>query len=203
MNDPFNNDRAECKLVQLRKAAEIGLEVPKTIVTNSANEVSDFRKQSRKGTVVKAVYAPLIESENAFVFTHLLSGDDTPSDEEAALAPFICQEALIPKDDIRVTVVGDRAFAARLYRNEQLPVDWRQSSHELPWEPVTLPDELSRRLVALVEALGLVFAGIDLIHHLGTYYFVEANPNGEWGWLQTGTGLPIASAIVDTITAWS
>jgi hypothetical protein len=33
----------------------------------------------------------------------------------------------------------------------------------------------------------------------GDFFFLEVNPNGEWGWLETSLGLPIADAIVDEL----
>jgi glutathione synthase/RimK-type ligase-like ATP-grasp enzyme len=35
----------------------------------------------------------------------------------------------------------------------------------------------------LLEALGLNFGAIDLVESKGSYFFIEINPTGEWGWL--------------------
>ena len=31
------------------------------------------------------------------------------------------------------------------------------------------------------------------------YVFLEINPNGQWGWIQSRTGLPIAEALADLL----
>ena len=46
------------------------------------------------------------------------------------------------------------------------------------------------------ERLG--FGAIDLIQDRdGAHWFLEINPNGQWAWIETRTGQPIATAIVD------
>lgn len=45
--------------------------------------------------------------------------------------------------------------------------------------------------------LKLQFGGIDLIYMKDTYYFIEVNPTGEWGWLLNSAGMRIDIAIVD------
>jgi len=55
-----------------------------------------------------------------------------------------------------------------------------------------------------VRLLGLRFAAIDLVlDQTGEYWFLEANPNGQWAWIESRTGLPISSAIVDELLAIS
>ncbi|MEV4171342.1 hypothetical protein [Nonomuraea sp. NPDC049709] len=65
-----------------------------------------------------------------------------------------------------------------------------------------LPDDTARRCVELVAALGVSFGAIDLILTPGgEYVFLEINPNGQWGWIEDLTGLPISTAIADWLTA--
>lgn len=61
-----------------------------------------------------------------------------------------------------------------------------------------LPAAIAEQAIALVRALGLRFAGIDLILSREHYVFVELNPNGEWGWLEKA-GLPLAAALADEL----
>jgi len=43
----------------------------------------------------------------------------------------------------------------------------------------------------------LYFGAIDIVEHEGRFWFLEVNPNGEWGWLQKPNGVPIAEALCD------
>lgn len=48
----------------------------------------------------------------------------------------------------------------------------------------------------MTERLGLSFAAADFVVTADDeHYFVDLNPNGQWGWIQEATGLPIAAAI--------
>lgn len=46
-------------------------------------------------------------------------------------------------------------------------------------------------LVPLASPLNITYENVN--------YFIEVNPNGEWGWLQTGVNLPIAEALADLL----
>jgi D-alanine-D-alanine ligase-like ATP-grasp enzyme len=52
-----------------------------------------------------------------------------------------------------------------------------------------------------LAALGrLRFAALDfIVTPDGEYVFLEANPNGQWAWIEHETGLPIAAAIADAL----
>ena len=50
--------------------------------------------------------------------------------------------------------------------------------------------------VVAEPALGLRFGAFDFVISDGGPVFLECNQNGEWGWLEQGTGAPIASAVV-------
>jgi hypothetical protein len=47
-----------------------------------------------------------------------------------------------------------------------------------------------------MAALGLRFAALDfIVAPDGRWWFLEANPNGQWGFIEDATGQPIADAI--------
>jgi glutathione synthase/RimK-type ligase-like ATP-grasp enzyme len=67
-----------------------------------------------------------------------------------------------------------------------------------------LPETVVAACIEVTAALGLRFSAIDLIQDRdGAYWFLEANPNGQWAWIENRTGLPIARAIVDELQAIS
>ncbi|HSV65482.1 MAG TPA: hypothetical protein VLJ59_06180 [Mycobacteriales bacterium] len=48
----------------------------------------------------------------------------------------------------------------------------------------------------------LTFAAFDFtVDRDGVWWFLEANANGMWAWIQDKTGLPIAAAIADELLA--
>ena len=49
----------------------------------------------------------------------------------------------------------------------------------------------------LVRRFGLQFAALDLlVTPGGRYVFVDLNSNGQWGWIENQTGLPLTETLV-------
>ncbi len=203
VSEPTNIRAAEEKARQLREARSVGFSVPETLLTNDSDEARTFVERWHGGAVVKSVASAWWEDagQARFVYASLVTVDKLPTPERLASAPVCLQQPISPKRDIRVTVVGDTAFAAvrdvSLADPEQ-PIDWRRARDQ-PWSVYTLPDEIAKACCALVKRFRLRFSGIDLaLDSEGHLWFLELNPNGEWGWLQRA-GLPIAEALADTL----
>src|SRR5207249_3016869 len=136
------------------------------------------------------------------IFSNLVTAKDLREHEEGIrLAPVIFQEFIEKAFDVRVTVVANQIFAARIDSQivESARVDWRRSdTDQLPHAPLALPEALSLRCFKLIRRLGLEFGAIDfVVDRAGRYYFLEINPNGQWAWLQDRLGFDIAGAIAD------
>lgn len=202
VNHPEPAARFENKIRQLRLAVELGFTIPHTLVSNDPSRIRAF--VAARKIVAKALFAPLLEgeTEDHFVFTEMVKQDDLSDASALRAAPAIFQEAIMPKVDYRVTVVGNQIFAVRI----DIPfgaVDWRVHQRDVIFTRVELPDEVAQRCFQFVRQAGLVFGAIDLLERHGTWYFLEINPSGEWGWLQQPVGLPIAEALCDTFAAFS
>jgi glutathione synthase/RimK-type ligase-like ATP-grasp enzyme len=197
ISPPSAIDHAEAKLVQLEMARRVGFDVPDTLITNARGAARAFARR-HANSVVKALDAPLLgpSTSPSFVFATLVSDEVLSSMEAIERAPLVFQQAILPKADVRATVVGDQVFGAVA---ESSTIDWRVDPGA-QFRPLDLPGDVSAYCVQLTNSLGLRFAGIDLLRDRGDrYWFLELNPNGEWGWLQA-MGIPIAEAIVDVLT---
>ncbi len=201
INPPGATYTAEHKALQLSVAAELGFAVPHTVITNSGNDI-DRVAAGATSVAVKGLDTVLLRDgdSEAFGYTRLLDCDELRR-HELQSAPFILQNALRRKLDLRVTVVGDRLWAVDVVAGGQ-PIngDWRIAKGAADFRRYDLPGDVADRCVALVSSLGLVFGAIDLALQDGTYYFLEINPTGEWGWLADGLDLPIAEAIATYLT---
>jgi glutathione synthase/RimK-type ligase-like ATP-grasp enzyme len=100
-----------------------------------------------------------------------------------------------------VTVIGEKLLVVKIRSAEgTMPnLDWRTQKDGLSFEPCSLPSDLGQKCISLVESLGLLFGAIDLVERDGEFFFLEINPNGEWGWLQKPTGMPIAETMCDLL----
>jgi glutathione synthase/RimK-type ligase-like ATP-grasp enzyme len=110
------------------------------------------------------------------------------------LAPTIFQEIITDCRELRVTVIGDQAFAAE-FRPRNGLIDGRLDL-ETPYRQHELPDEVATRLLALVRRLGLVFSTIDMkLTDDGEYVFLELNPQGQYLDIEILTGIPLTAAM--------
>lgn len=192
VNDPFSGARAESKLIQLEAARRCGLKTPPTIITSDMETVLSAFRSLGSPLVVKALTSPWIPSTNEFIFTSELAQGDPLDAEEVGAAPFIIQKLFSPKQEIRVTVIGNDLYAACVTSSL---LDWRRDESQLEWAEATLPQELQGQLLDLCSSLGLKFGAIDLVAVEGDYYFLEINPSGEWSWLEAQTGMPLATSL--------
>jgi glutathione synthase/RimK-type ligase-like ATP-grasp enzyme len=203
LNSPFAILRAEDKPRQLALAKGLGFMVPETMITNDPQEAVRFATDNR--LVGKPLRQALLEQGETgeVIFTSRLKQSDFDDPEAILLAPFILQREVPKQCDVRVTVVGERIFAASIWSQafEETSIDWRRGSNpKLRHEVIALPRNLEIRCVELAKRLDLSFGAIDLIlDTAGDFWFLEINPNGQWAWIERRTGLPIAAAIVDKL----
>jgi glutathione synthase/RimK-type ligase-like ATP-grasp enzyme len=205
VNHPDRNRLAESKPEQLRTASRIGFEVPDTLVTNDPERVKAFLAGQAGGVVCKPLWdgrVPVGEERKLF-FTSLIDESVVLLDDLGSGSPYLFQAHIPKRYDLRVTVIGQEAFAVRIESQDEddARTDWRRGrTNALLHAPETLPDEVAERCVALCEHYGLHFGAIDLARRTdGGYSFFEINPNGQWAWLEQRTGLPLRSRLADLL----
>jgi glutathione synthase/RimK-type ligase-like ATP-grasp enzyme len=194
MNFPANTYLAESKPFQLYAASQCGFAIPSTLASNDAQEVHGHFPDS---AIIKSLDTVLLREGEDCLFTYTTVNKTSEiTDSSAHSAPFLAQELLEEKTDIRVTLVGDSLFATKiLSKGRGIEGDWRILPRDvLEYEEVELPADVHRSCHAVAKSLGLSFAAIDLIETPTNTYFIEVNPTGEWGWLNDATR-PIADAI--------
>lgn len=200
INSPAATYQAEMKPWQLRRASRLGFDTPRTLITNDpAAPVDEIL-----GEVVaaKSVDTVLLREgdHQIFAYTQILPWRDC-ANEQLQQAPLLLQEAIVDKLDLRVTVLGENIWCVAIESvGKGIEGDWRLHPKEnLAYRTVTLPTDITRRCVALVRDMGLTYGAIDLVAHDSRYVFIEINPTGEWGWLDTHDR-PLAKAIAAELT---
>ena len=97
-------------------------------------------------------------------------------------------------------MIGNDSHCIKIKTSNRSILDWRTIKDKISYEKTDLPKEIIDKCINLVRSFGLVFGAIDLVESNGDYYFLEINPNGEWGWLQKNANLPIAETLVDYLS---
>ncbi len=182
---------------QLRVAREVGLDVPRTLLTNDPGEARAFFAECG-GRIVAKMLTSLSRSMDGagpFVYTSRVSDAALDGLDGLRVAPMLFQEEIAKSRELRVVFVRGTLFVASFAVAGSCEVDSRKLG-EIRWERDTLPDGVARALRALHESLGLDFGASDLLRTPeGRHVFLEVNPCGEWGMLERDAGLPVSEAL--------
>lgn len=206
LNHPKQLWIASNKVEQLKAARMVGLQIPDTLISSSSDRILPFLKKHRGRVVAKAVRHGFVRSGDEVLLAgtrHLPEGFASHIDEFAPL-PMVYQEEIDKAADIRVVVVGDRVFPARiLVKTGPRTADWRVSDimgADLHHERASLPQHVEQKCLSLVRHFGLAYSSIDLVEdRQERFFFLELNPNGQWAWIEQTVGYPIRDAIIDTL----
>ncbi len=206
LNRPIRVRWAGNKELQLEIAREVGLEIPKTLITNDPDSVRAFAASCPGGVVAKMLssFAILEEGLEKVVFTNRMTDADLEDLSGLDLSPMTFQEAVEKKLELRVTIVGHRIFTASIDSQAlaRAKVDWRREGVALidEWKEYELPAGIGDKLFRLMDRLGLDYGAIDfIVTPEGTHVFLEINPAGEFFWLEKTPGFPISDAIAEAL----
>lgn len=195
------------KLWQLHMAAQAGLDIPRTVMTNDAIVVQRFY-DSCNGEVIMKLHSPLsvsMQGNTPFFPTTRLPACDPEALKALKYCPMIFQENIPKAYELRVIYIDGVLFAGQIPTDGEPALDWRTvAGGPLPWRPYILPEHISRSVTALMQKMKLHFGAIDIIRHVnGQYVFLEVNPQGEWGMLQKYLDYPIGETIAEKLIAFS
>lgn len=194
---------AGLKPTQLTEAASCGLTIPRTLVTNDPAAFARFYEETNGRMVSKTLQARRTDIDGVprFAYTHRVSRRDATNLSALRNGPVLLQEAISKALEIRATVAGGTVIAAEVDSQASMATreDWRRMTEpRLRWRPHALPPAVRDGLLRLHERLGLRFSGTDLILTPdGEYVFLEANPGGDWLFVEDATGLAITDAVAD------
>lgn len=205
--DPIESvRRTDHKELQLSRAEALGLEVPRTLISNDAAQVRAFYEECGGRVISKMQHSFAIYREGVenVVFTNPLREEDLDHLDGLRHSPMCFQEHLDKRLELRVTVVGTRVMAAAIdsQAREETQVDWRRDGVGLldKWQPFDLPAEVERAVLALLGELGLNYGALDFILTPDDrLVFLEVNAVGEFFWLDLFGGLPITESIADVL----
>ncbi len=198
VNHPAREEKACHKPWQLALAERAGLRVPPTCITNDPARARAFVESRRPH---RCVFKALAASRKDWRETRIVSDEELALLDRVRLAPVIFQEYVEAEADVRVTVVGDTVFATEIdARGTRYPHDFRLDFDRAKVSAVELPRDVEKKIRSVLDALGLVYATIDLRRRPdGEHAFLEVNPTGQWLFLELATGQPMSDAVADLL----
>lgn len=201
INHPSRVADAEYKPCQLGVAARCGFQVPRTLITNDGVTARSFIADLGGEAIYKSLSPGVIAEANAL---HMLNASlvttDDIDNQAVSLTASLFQQWIPKKYDVRLTAVGGQCFSIAVHTADTTTrVDWRNNYDALAYELIKTPEEIQHSVARYLDALHLVYGAFDFSVTNDGWWFLECNPNGQWGWLEDETGAPIAAAIADAL----
>ncbi len=203
VNHPNRAADAVYKPLQLAVGARCGLTVSRTLISNDPIAVCRFAKDSRTGVVNKALGISRVMEEGVrkIGFTRRLT-DERLSDLRGIEVTLHQIQDWVEKDhEARVVVIGDTMFAVGIYAgSEASHTDWRSDHDALSYGILDVPPGVEKGLRAFMAEFRITYSAFDfVITPSGEWVFLESNPGGQYGWLESRTGRPLTDTLVDLL----
>jgi ATP-grasp ribosomal peptide maturase len=191
------------KPTQLVVAQACGLATPRTLITNREDAVRRFVRDVGGRVVTKPLgFASIVEDGGRRpLWTRLLTDDDLSDLRGVDATAHLFQQFVDKDHEVRLTVVGQRMFAAAIHSgSDAARVDFRSDYDALTITVTCPPASVVAGVEAFMRHFCLTFGAFDfVVDPAGRWWFLECNPAGQYGFVESATGLPITTALADLL----
>ncbi|MGW5418677.1 ATP-grasp domain-containing protein [Streptomyces sp. NPDC003943] len=182
-------DRAADKVYQLAVARDAGFRVPRTLISQSREEVVAFTRE-----VGRAIVKPVVGARGPSLWTRRIDSPESFPASSFEVCPATYQEYIEGRHHVRLNCFGERMYAALIETQE---LDWRPDL-DVPIRPWRVPDTLHRQVTTVLRRLGLRMGIVDLkLTPQGEPVWLEVNPQGQFLFLEPLTGEPLTEHFAD------
>jgi len=194
--------KGENKYYQMELASEIGFLIPKTLVSNSRQDILSFvGKQNR--SLFKLMSQDLYWENGEYkgFYTNLISLEDLKEFHDFGENPLVFQEYVEKLYEVRYTVVGNQHLVCKIdsQQSDRAKEDWRR--YDIPHTPHSIiepPEHIKEKVDQMMDALGLEYGALDfIVTPNNEWVFLEINCFGQWLWIEQLSGLPISDSIAN------
>lgn len=188
VSDYWKIGNSSSKWLQLNVASKLGINIPKTICTNSEVQAKEFISKVGR-CIVKPPNVSFVNlnGQQYGSYTRRITENDSVDFLGLSIFPCFFQEEVVGTD-IRLVVMGNSyySYVIDVTRLDD-EADWRrnQFDHMRVIHDDIIPEELGEKCLKMVSHFGLKFGVFDFIRKQDTleYVFLEINPNGQWAFL--------------------
>jgi glutathione synthase/RimK-type ligase-like ATP-grasp enzyme len=205
MNPLDAHRAANFKPRQIHVAAQVGLRVPRSLITNDPSAVLPFFEMCQGHMIYKPLHGGNVAGGGNVahtIFTSLVTRESLQHLGRVQLTAHYFQEYIDKQVELRVTVIGETTLTVAIHSQDQTQtrVDWRAGYGNLRYSTYALPERVEQQCLQLTHQLGLMYGAIDLIvTPQQEYVFLEINPGGQYEWLEAETQLPFSATIAETL----
>jgi hypothetical protein len=168
------------KILQLRIAQEVGLNIPETLICSNKTTVVDIFRSVP--LINKAIQENVFVNYSEEIFIQRVEKLETITLENKFFSSLF-QIPIKKKLEIRTFYLNSKLYSIGFYSLDQ-KVDMRDSYSSQSHYKVILPKKVEKKIVLLMSKLNLECGSIDLILSSdGLYYFLEVNTEGQYDWV--------------------
>lgn len=211
VNHPLLLRGAMWKVEQLQRAISFGFDIPQSLITNVPDQVRLLANSCTEGIIFKALSSSWLAADKvkpeqqlcAGLATTLLTEQDLSDLSAVTELPCHFQHYVEKDYELRVTVIGEQLFAARIDVNDKYSgIDSRDMSAAVSYSPYQLPKVWTKSILDFVRSYGLFYSALDFIVTPGQkLIFLENNPNGQFLYIeQLLPELRLCQAMADLLT---
>ncbi|MDO4726041.1 MAG: hypothetical protein Q4A56_02315 [Porphyromonadaceae bacterium] len=179
------------KLIVLEYASDIGLKIPKTLVTSQKRIVDDFIKD--KNLITKNIsdwYSTKIGNLGLSMFPQKLTNINNLNINTFFYSLF--QEQIEPLFEIRTFVWDNKTYSASILNDDSI--------EENRICPCKLPLDVESKLLELMTKIGIESGSADFIIDRNlNYWFLEINPVGQFDFVDKHCNYNISKIIAQTL----
>lgn len=178
------------KIINLKKAIQIGLKIPNTLLTTNKSDIQEFFKKSKiQKVITKSLDIGLFfgDKKEKKVFQQLTKNVEFEEIESfpETFPLTLFQEQIDKILELRVFYLKGKMWTSAILSQQQenTQVDCRNYDIERMNRVVTynLPNEIETKLHLFMKSISMDTGSIDiLLSKENEYYFLEVNPGGQF-----------------------
>ncbi len=197
----YFKERYHNKLFVLRKATQVGLKIPKTLITTERNVIKTELFNTK--LITKPIYnnfTIFYGNRISSTYTEEVINEKLETDCDYFF-PSKFQYLVEKEFEIRTFIYRSRIFSTAIIESESNgKIDYRTYESNQRYVPYELPKSISNKLFELMKEINLETGSIDLIKAKdGEYYFLEVNPTGQFSALSYHCNFFIEKHIINAL----
>jgi len=203
LSDPFITKKHN-KLFALKIAAECGLPIPQTLVTNCREELCKFYSPDAEEIITKPVGDPYVYTDTDGKmykpFTNVINKESLQQIGDYFFTSLF-QKRVQAAHEIRVFYLDGYFYATAIMHAETVDIKLSVGflGDKINMIPYQLPRETEEKLRLFMQRMHLNSGSIDIIKdHQGNHVFLEVNPIGQF----MGYSLPANHGLAEKVANW-
>ncbi|MCX6186006.1 MAG: grasp-with-spasm system ATP-grasp peptide maturase [Bacteroidetes bacterium] len=170
-------DKNTNKIANLLKAQQIGIKIPKTLITCSKDDVLTFANENKR--IITKSYNNQVNHLTTFF------SEKDIFDLPVIFKPKFFQEYIDKLFEIRVFYIDRKIFASAIFsqNDNRTKIDFRNYNYDVPnrTPPFKMPDKLVAKLIDLMQLLDINCGSLDILYSVNKeFVFLEVNPMGQF-----------------------